>query len=87
MVGGGTLVMSDRENVSGEREGEPSRKRERGKTVAHSDSRGRERQSGRAKKQGKRKLTVGGKEKCRKDTEAGMVEEKTGDCRLLAKAR
>lgn len=61
-------------------EGGLSRKRECGKTVAHSDSRGRGRQS-----EGTRKLTVGGK--CRKDTEAGMVEEKTGECRLLAKAR
>lgn len=67
---------------SGGREGELSRKRECGKTAAHSDSRGRE--GGRAR-EGKRKLTVGGK--CREDTEAGVVEEKTGECRLPAKAR
>lgn len=47
----------------------------------------RGRASERARKQGKRKLTVGGKEKCRKDIEAWMVEEKTGECRLLAKPR
>lgn len=83
-AGGGTLIKRERQanRVEGGREGELSRKRECGKTAAHSDSRGRE--GGRAR-EGKRKLTVGGK--CREDTEAGVVEEKTGECRLPAKAR